>query len=103
MPGMYRHQVSNFSPNLGNGQAIAASITSASVAVEPTHPEVYIFNDGAVTAFVRWGVGAQTATSADYPIPANAVRVLYKHNADTVAALTASGTSNVRVITGFGT
>jgi len=102
MPGMYRHHVSNFTPNLGNGQAISATTSSAFVSIEPTQPEVYLFNDGTVTVFARWGVGAQTATSADFPIPAGSAQVIYKHNADTIAAISASGTSTVRVITGFG-
>lgn len=93
----------NFSPKLGAGQTISATTTSSSVTgLDTTKSELLLTNDGAVTVFVRWGVGAQTATSADMPMLANTSRIVFKDAADTVAAITASGTASVRVIPGFG-
>lgn len=93
----------NFAPQFGSGQAISASTTSASVnGVDTFCEDLYVVNDGSVTAFLRWGVGAQTATTADFPLPGGSAQVVRKKNANTVAAITASGTTTIRIIPGSG-
>lgn len=101
MSGDYS-KVANFTPEFGTGQAVSASTTSASAPIDAAQPELYVFNDSSVVVYCRWGVGAQTATTAGLPIPAGSAQIFFKGNADTFAAITASGTASVRIITGFG-
>jgi hypothetical protein len=97
-----------FSPYLAGGVGIAASVTSASTtlnAIGIANTELYVYNAATTVAFVTWGVGAQTATSTGtgaIAIPPGGTRVFEKGNADTIAAILASGTGTVYVMTGLG-
>jgi len=99
-----KNRPTNFSPKFGAGQSISATTTSASAAtaLDTTLTELYIVNEGPATAFVRWGVGAQTAALTDFPIPSGSAQVVRKDVADTVAAITEASTATVRIIPGFG-
>lgn len=67
-------------------------------------PCMRIVNDTASICFVKFGIGAQTATNADYPIPANSVEVMRPNVVDPthVAVILATGTGNVYVTRGEG-
>lgn len=101
----------NFYPDFGALKTLNATTSSSSVnwvagtpanSNAPFSPDLYVYNAGAGLAFIRWGVGAQTALVTDIPIPPGTVQVFSKFNADTVAAICASGTATVYVITGQG-
>jgi hypothetical protein len=102
----------NFSPINGAGQALSATTTSASVTFTPGTPagtntvlnatDVMIYSPGTTLGFCRWGVGAQTATSADVPIPPGTVQAFFKGVADTVACIMSSGTATIQVMPGNG-
>lgn len=106
MPAYPLTQTNNFSPSFGKGQSISATTSSSSVTL--TEPGItgcsalHVYNSGTGAVFVRWGVGAQTATTADMPIPPGGTRIFNKDVADTVAAITASGTATVYVMPGQG-
>lgn len=98
--------VLNFTPDYGQNKTISATTTSSSTTwtgAGITDPDMLVLNTGAVVVFFRCGIGAQTATAADAPVPAGGYFTFEKGNrADTCAFLAASGTATVYVITGFG-
>jgi hypothetical protein len=101
----------NFTPINGAGVALSTSTTSASTTFTAGTPagtntvqatDVMLYNSGTVIVFCRWGVGAQTATAADVPLPSGTVQVFFKGTADTVACLASSTTATVYVMPGNG-
>lgn len=96
----------NFQPAFGRGQTVTAATTStaatAFTGIDVANTELYVFNSGTGIAFARWGVGAQTATTADVPLPPGSVQVFNKGSADNFAAISAAGTNAVLIITGKG-
>jgi hypothetical protein len=52
---------------------------------------MYLYNSGTVLVRARWGVGAQTAVSTDFAIAPGGYFVVSKGNADTIAAIGATG------------
>ena len=109
-----------FTPSLGVTKTISATSTSSSVTLDAVdvaatpsnpgagpwggHTVMRVVNAGPNTAFIRWGVGAQTAVATDMPILAGAIEVFTKAGAvDTVAAICASTqTATVYVTCGQG-
>ena len=83
-----------FNPTGNNTVSIAGTSTSGSVTLKDpiagNSPNVRIYNAGPNAAFVRWGVGAQTAVATDMPIAAGEIEVFYKGQADTFAAICAA-------------
>lgn len=83
-----------FTPT-GSTVSISATQTTGSVSltdpVAGNSPNVRIWNSGASTAFIRWGVGAQTAVTTDLPLGSGQVENFFKGQADTFAAICASG------------
>ncbi len=64
-------------------------LSSASAAIPTGTTALRIYNSGPSPAFVRWGTGAQTATTNDLPLASGACEVFGKTSAnDTVAAIT---------------
>lgn len=102
----------HFQPNFGAGQAISATTTSASATLttqDLQNSELRIFNSGAVPAFCRWGIGAQTALATDLALAPGATGIFTKGvvqagqgQTQAVACITSSGTATVYVITGIG-
>jgi hypothetical protein len=63
-----------------------------------------IENTGSKEAFVRWGVGAQTAVTTDQSVPSGAIMLFSKaYDANVVAAICAgSDTTTLRISAGEG-
>jgi len=84
-----------FNPSGNNTVSISGSSTSGSATltnpIAGNSPNVRIYNAGPNTAFVRWGIGTQTAIAAtDIPIPAGAIENFFKGQSDTFAAICAA-------------
>lgn len=118
--------VAPFGPNFSKSKTISATSTSSSVTLDATdvsstpsvgsatpafvggasggHSVMRIVNAGPNTAFIRFGVGAQTALTTDMPILAGAIELFSKAaDTDTVAAIcAASQTATVYVTCGEG-
>jgi hypothetical protein len=92
-----------FFPKYGSGVVVSAAAGSASASLDPTTRQVVVTNLGTTNvAYVRLGIGAQTATTADFPVPPGAQITLTKGlGADTIAYISASGTS-LHLIAGEG-
>lgn len=87
---------------LGGVTQLAASMTTANVALPATaatFPFVTILNDSTVTAFFRPGDAVVTASVTDFPILANSCVIgVYVGNAARIAAITATGSTLLRII-----
>lgn len=100
-----------FKPRAGSTVSLAASTTSARVALTnpPSNSEfqVRVHNAGSALAFIHRGNSTVTAATTDVPIPSGAVEVLTFENLDGtpqthVAAITTSGTATLYFTIGFG-
>lgn len=115
-----------FGPNFSKTKTLACTATTNSVTLDATdvsstpsvssatpafvggasggHSVMRIVNAGPNTAFIRFGVGAQTALTTDMPILAGAIELFSKAgDVDTVAAIcAASQTATVYVTCGEG-
>ena len=69
-----------FNPRYGSTQSLTPGAGSASVVIDTQQAskQVRIANTGSSTAYVRIGSGTQTATAADYPVPAGNVSIITK-------------------------
>lgn len=94
--------ITPFAPRFGAGVVVTPSSSSASSTVGLGNKCIAFTNTGANICYVRVGIGAQTATTADFPIPAGQQRIIYKgEDANTVAYISASGTT-LQIIPGEG-
>jgi hypothetical protein len=108
-----------FTANFSKTKSISATSTTASVTLDATDVQgttsysttptggngvMRVVNIGPNTAFIRWGVGAQTALTSDMPILAGTVELLNKATtADTIAAICASAqTATIYITCGEG-
>lgn len=109
-----------FGPNFSKTQTISATSTSASCTLDATDVSstptpanagpsggkavMRIVNAGPNTAFIRWGVGTQTALATDMPILAGTAELFTKsEDTNTVAAICASTqTATIYVTCGEG-
>ena len=83
-----------FSAKRGSNQAAGPSSSSNSKSLTGSERSVRIVNYGANICFVRIGKGAQTASTADTPIPAGTAIILAKgEEEDTIAYISSAGTS----------
>ena len=95
----------SFQPSYGNGITVAPSGTSASsTSVGEGAENVVITNlSSSVIAYVRIGEGAQTATTADYPVlPSTQVSLTKGRYESTVAYITGGTTGSLHIIPGRG-
>jgi len=95
--------VQSFTP--AQNKTISASTSSASQSFTGgaiTTTQVMISNETTSTAYVRWGVGAQTAVNTDTPVLGGTVQIFNKGLADTVAVILATGSGNVYITAGEG-
>ena len=84
--------------------AVAASGSSADEALPGTAGnQCRVYNGSAAMAFVRFGVGAQTAVLTDsFVAPGNTEVFSIPPTVDTVAAILSTGTGNVYFQRGMG-
>lgn len=105
--------VNPFVPSVGTTKTLSASSSSSSVTFDAKdvasstnasgHSVIRVYNAGTATVFVRWGTGAQTATTSDMPIIPGVIEVFCKAWADdTFAGITSSSTATVYVTPGEG-
>ena len=82
---------------------LTATTSSSSGAIPPRAETLEIQNAGDAVVFVRWGLGAQTAVTSDYPVlPGQSKVVTCGTGNDTVAVIAASGSNTVYVTGGEG-
>ena len=83
-----------FNPAYTSGQTKTSAALAASFSIADGTDQVCITNTGSNIAYVRIGVGAFSATTADYPVASRAQVVLTKAQDDTVVShISASGTT----------
>jgi len=92
-----------FNPRRGVNQVITANSGSQSTSIDPIAKSVRFVNSGSSNiVHVRVGQGSQTATTADMPvIPGESIVVTKSEGDDTVAYISASGTT-LHIQTGEG-
>jgi len=94
----------SFQPSYGNGITVAPTGTSASSTLGVGSQSVVVTNlSSTVTAYVRIGTGAQTATAADYPVlPSTQISLSKDRTDNTVAHITDGSTGSLHIIAGRG-
>jgi hypothetical protein len=95
-----------FYPRPASTQSLSATTTSSSITFTGeslNDTELYVYNAGTDLVFCRWGVGAQTATTAGLPIPSGTVQIFARNQATVFACRTSTTTATVYVTTGNGT
>jgi hypothetical protein len=94
----------SFQPAYGSGVTVAPTSSSASSTLGLGSQSVVVTNlSSTVVAYVRIGAGAQTATTADYPVlPFTQVSLSKGRTDDTVAYVTGSSTGSLHIISGRG-
>jgi hypothetical protein len=94
-----------FYPRPAATQSLSATTTSSSITFTGeslNDTELYVYNAGTDAVFCRWGVGAQTATTAGLPIPSGTVQIFSRNGATVFACRTFTTTATVYVTTGNG-
>ncbi len=94
-----------FTPSFGVTGSISVSGTSASTTIATgTGNVLEIQNTGSGLCYIKYGIGAQTATTSDWPLQAgHAVLVSRSDNeATVVAAIQDSAATTVKVTPGHG-
>lgn len=87
------------------GATTVLSVTSSSSGdtIAPKYGRIRVHNSGASIAFLRTGIGAQTAVTTDVPIPPGVVEVFsVPANHTHAAAITSSGTATLYITVGSG-
>lgn len=87
------------------GATTVLSVTSSSSGdtIAPKYGRIRVYNGGASVAFLRTGIGAQTALTTDVPIPPGVVEVFsVPANHTHAAAITSSGTATLYITVGSG-
>jgi hypothetical protein len=83
---------------------LSATTTTSNTAISGAYPSIRLYNGGSGAVKVKWGAGAQTATTSDYTvcIAPGATEAFTKGGADNVAVITDSGTATVYANVGMG-
>jgi hypothetical protein len=94
----------SFQPSYGSGVTVAPSGTSASTTLGLGSQSIVVTNLSAgVISYVRVGAGAQTATTADYPVlPGTQVSLSKARTDDIVAYVTGGSAGSLHIIPGRG-
>lgn len=97
-------QTETFCPAYGTGVTVAPTTSSASSSLAGDGPSLVVTNlSSSVTAYIRTGVNAATATTADYPVLPNTQVSLSKGKYENVVAyVTDSGTGSLHIMGGKG-
>jgi len=91
-----------FMPSGADTVLLAAGTTSSRVPLDQFSEAVRVVNDGTATAFLHFGDVTVTANTAKMPIKAGATETFTTGTASYVAAVTASGTTNLYFTNGEG-
>jgi hypothetical protein len=94
--------IKTFAPSGADTVLLAATTASARVALDPNSSAVRVVNDGAATAFLQFGDANVTANTSKMPIKAGATETFTTGTSAAVAAVTASGTTNLYFTNGEG-
>jgi hypothetical protein len=94
----------SFQPSYGSGVTVAPSGTSASSTLGLGSQSIVVTNlSSSVISYVRVGAGAQTATTADYPVlPGTQVSLSKARTDNTVAYITGGSAGSLHIIPGRG-
>lgn len=94
----------SFIPKFSSSTSLSVTTSSGSTNanLEESCPQVRLYNSGSVSVFVRWGTSDQTAVTTDMAIGPGATEVFTKQNATKIAAITASGSATLYIISGTG-
>lgn len=93
-----------FFPHYGSNQVLAAGAASASSVISHQAKQLRVANTGANIGYFRTydsSGGAQSATTADYPVAPGAVATVSKQGHNAVAVISALGTT-LQVMAGEG-
>lgn len=94
--------VQPFSP-CGATVSLSATTSSSNANITAGNSALRVVNSGTGVAFIRWGVGTQTAVVTDLPILPSSMEVFgIPIGANNVAAITATGTATVYATPGEG-
>jgi hypothetical protein len=91
-----------FTPSPGGSTTIGVTTSTASKTIQSQPRQVRLYNSGDVAVFVRWGKGAQSAVTTDMAIAPGATEAFTKEDADTIAAITESGSATLYITCGTG-
>lgn len=94
--------IKTFAPTPDDSDLLAAGVASARVQLDKFSNTVRVVNDGTVTAFIQFGDVTVVATLAKMPIRGGATETFTKGSLEYVAAITASGTTNLYITCGEG-
>jgi hypothetical protein len=94
--------IKTFMPNGADTATLAVTTTTARVAIDQYSSNVRVVNDGANTAFIAFGDVTVASTTSRMPIRSGATEVFTKGAYGFVAALTATGTTNLYFTSGEG-
>lgn len=87
----------------GATTTISATVASAGGTFDASTGRIRVINAGPNTAFLRCGIGAQTAVATDVPILAGAIEVFsVPSNLTHAAAISPGGTATVYITSGTG-
>jgi hypothetical protein len=94
----------SFQPSYGSGVTVAPSGTSASSTLGLGSQSIVVTNlSSSVISYVRVGAGAQTATTADYPVlPGTQVSLSKARTDNVVAYITGGSAGSLHIIPGRG-
>lgn len=93
-----------FFPHYGSNQILAAGAASASSSISHQAKQLRVVNTGANIGYFRTydnSGGPQTATTADYPVPAGSGTIVSKQGHNAIAVISAAGTT-LQVMSGEG-
>lgn len=91
-----------FAPSGADTVTLAAATTSARAQLDPNSSTVRVVNDGTATAFLQFGDSNVASSAAKMPIKAGETETFTKGANTHVAAVTASGTTNLYFTNGEG-
>jgi hypothetical protein len=91
-----------FTPSPGGSTTISVTTSTASKTIQGQPRQIRLYNSGDVAVFVRWGKGSQSAVTTDMAIAPGATEAFTKEDADTIAAITASGSATLYITCGTG-
>lgn len=91
-----------FYPSYTNGQTVTPAAAAASITLAKGTKQICLTNLGANVCYVRMGMVAADATTADYPIPAGWQVSITKNEDDTVLSHISAAGTTLHIIPGEG-